>query len=77
MMERDFYYLLPDGITMADNMKEGCEILSKQRGYNFGTHSFRLYVKNGIIKKINRNINSITLESDADSNSSEGNASTR
>lgn len=64
-MEKDYLYLLPDGINTVETMREGCEQLSKQKGHPFSSKSFRLLVKKGIVLKINRGTNGIILKSDA------------
>lgn len=67
-MERDFYYLLPDGINTADNMKEGCEFLSRQTGHTYNGRTFRNLIKKGVIKKLNKVTHSIATKSDAENN---------
>jgi hypothetical protein len=64
-MERDFYYLLPDGINTADNMKVGCDFLSRQTGHSYTSGTFRNLVRKGVIKKLNRITHSIMTKSDA------------
>ena len=63
MNQKDFYYLLPTGETARD-MKEGCEILSRQKGYKFGSNSFKHLVEKGVIKKIKFD-NSVIAKCDA------------
>jgi hypothetical protein len=63
-VQRDWLYLLPGGFT-AENMKSGRTILSEESGHDFSSESFRSLVKKGVIKKINRIIDSITPQSDA------------
>ena len=64
-MEQEFYYLLPDGINSADNMKEGCKFLSRQTGHIYTSGTFRNLVRKGVIKKLNRITHSIMTKSDA------------
>lgn len=45
-------------------MKEGCEILSRQKGYKFGSNSFKHLVEKGVIKKIKFD-NSVIAKCDA------------
>lgn len=63
LKQRDWIYLLPSGET-AQNMKEGCKMMSKNIGHRFGSHSFRLLVKRGVIKHIETNYLPISANSD-------------
>lgn len=65
-MERDFYFLLPDGINTADTMKEGCEILTRQTGHKYSSPTFKNLLRKGVIKRLTRDNNSIITQSDAE-----------
>jgi hypothetical protein len=54
MEQRDWYYLLPDGINTADNMKEAREQMERQTGNFVSSWTFRDLVRKGVIKKLNR-----------------------
>ena len=68
---RDWIYLLPGGLS-AENMKEGCQIMANELGHRFGSHSFRLLVKNGVVKQIRKNNLPISAISDGRNKSISG-----
>jgi hypothetical protein len=76
-MEREFYFLLPDGINTVDSMKEGCEKLTEQTGHTYSSHTFRNLLRKGVIKKLTRINYDIIANSDVRNNETEGNASRR
>jgi hypothetical protein len=65
MMERDFYFLLPDGINTAETMKEGCEKMSIKAGHPIYSSTFRNLMHKGVIKKMNKITHSIMTDCDA------------
>jgi hypothetical protein len=69
--QRDWFYLLPGGLS-AENMKAGRLILSEQSGHSFSSESFRSLVKKGVIKKVNRNVERITPQSNASNKTAPG-----
>jgi hypothetical protein len=60
---REWVYLLPTGETAKD-MREGCQIMADNLGHRFGSHSFRLLVKKGVIKQVENNYLPISANSD-------------
>lgn len=61
--QRDWIYLLPSGETAKD-MREGCQLMAENLRHRFGSHSFRLLVKKGVIKQIEKNYLPISANSD-------------
>jgi len=63
--ERTWVYLLPDGITTAENMLQGCEKMREQTGHKFSAEAFRSLVRKDVIIKINKITHSIYSKENA------------
>jgi hypothetical protein len=65
---REWVYLLPSGETAKD-MREGCQMMAEDLGHRFGSHSFRLLVKKGVVKQVEMYYLPISANSDGNKKS--------